>query len=87
HDHANYADYFFPMPFTHLTLKTGAAGWKLRVLTVYKWLSKYDVSEMDEINLDASSESFLPFYAVGFSLQCPTASGGSPQTITGLLEF
>jgi len=87
HDHANYTDYFFPMPFTHLTLKTGAAAWKLKVLTVYNWLSKYDVSNMDEISLDANAESFLPFYAVGFSLQCPTASGGSPQTITGMLEF
>lgn len=87
HDHANYTSYFFDVPFTHLSLKTGAAAWNLKVLTVYNWLSKYDVSEMDEITLDASGENFLPFYAVGFSLQCPTASGGSPQTITGLLEF
>lgn len=87
HDHSNYADYFYRMPFTHLTLKTGAVAWKLKVLTVYNWLSKVDISEMDEIDLVADKESYLPFYAIGFSLQCPTASGGSPQTITGMVEF
>lgn len=87
HDHANYTDYFYMMPFTHLTLKPGAAAWKLKVLTVYNWLSKVDISEMDEIDLAADKESYFPFYAIGFSLQCPTASGGSPQTITGMVEF
>ena len=87
HTDANYHDYAFELPFTHLYLKTGSAAWKVKFLTVYKWLSLFDVQNMDEIDLAASSESFFPYYAVILSLCCPTASGGSPQSITGLIEF
>lgn len=87
HTDADYHDYFFYLPFTHVTLKTGTAAWKLRIFTVFKWLSQYLITDNDEIDLAADTESFFPFYAVAISLSCPTASGGSPQTITGIAEF
>lgn len=87
HADANYQDYSFELPFTHITLKTGAAAWKVKILTIYKWLSLYGVQDMDEIDLAADTESFFPFYGVILSLCCPTASVPSPQTITGMVEF
>lgn len=87
HTDADYHDYFFYLPLTHISLKTGTAAWKVRIFTVYKWLSQYLITDMDEIDLAADTESFFPFYAVAVSLSCPTASGGSPQTITGMVEF
>jgi len=89
HEHAdtNYHDYFTDIPFTHLTLKTGAEAWTVKILTVYRWLSKYDLTDMDEMILAASTTSYFPFLAAGYSLKCPTASGGAHKTITGLLEF
>ena len=87
HTDALYHDYYFELPFTHLTLNTGTAEWKLKILTVYKCLCRFLITDMDELTLSADTESFFPFYAVGISLQCPTASVAEPKTITGMVEF
>jgi len=87
HSDANYHDYFLQIPFTHITFKTGPEAWKLKILPVYRWLSRYELTNMDEITLEASTTSYFPYYAISYSLKCPTASGGSPKTITGHIEF
>ncbi len=87
HTDADYHDYWFELPFTHLTLKTVSDEWNLKILTVYKWLCRFMITDMDELTLAVDTTSYFPFYAVGISLKCATASGGSPKTITGMIEF